>query len=531
MKLYPYQQEAVDRIVDRGSLLVAYEQGLGKTPLTISAVEQLMAKQRITRTVLVVVLSSLKFQWQSEIERWAPESVSVVITGSPKKRKELYLQVEEEPIDYVIVNYELVVKDYEFFSRIPWGAVVCDEATAIKSFRSKRAKAIKKIADKTDIRIALTGTPISNGRPEEIFSMMEFVDPGVLGRFDLFDRAFIVRNRSGWPERYRNLPTLHKTLSKAMVRKRQTDQDVREYLPEVIDTPPDFVDFDKPGRELYRFISRDLVSKLDEAEEQFGSSWNFNVSAHYGKSDAISEEERAMTGEIMMRIQALRMLCSHPQSLRTSADKFAKRLREDGDVESGSGSSYAYYLAETGHLDVKLGAPKLDAVVQRVKDFLSIDDRYKIVVFSSFRDVIPMLVDRLDAFSPQAFHGGMGDKAKEAAKHTFQSDKDARILVSSDAGGYGIDLPQGNLLINYDLPWTSADALQRNSRIIRASSDWATVQIERFLMANSIELRQWEALLHKTSVSEAIIDGGVTDARGGVLSSVTGLKDILLSDL
>lgn len=529
--LYPYQEEAVERIVERGSLLVAYEQGLGKTPLTITAIEELMAQERITRTVLVIVLSSLKFQWEAEIERWAPDSRALVITGTPAQRKELYLAVEEEPYDYVIVNYELVVKDFDFFSRIPWGAIVCDEATAIKSFRSKRAKAVKKLAKRTNVRIALTGTPISNGRPEEIFSMMEFVDDTVLGRFDLFDRAFIVRNRSGWPERYRNLPTLHKTLTPAMVRKRQADDDVRQYLPDVIDCPPDLVEFDKIGKDLYRHISRDLMAVLDEAEEQFGGNWTFNVAAHYGKGEAVSAEEMAMTGEIMMRIQALRMLCSHPASLHASADKFAARIQADGDIGDGSGSSYAYVLQQTGKLDPKLKAPKLDAVVQRAEDFLSIDDAHKIVIFSQFRDVIPLLAERLDKFGPQMFHGGLNDTQKEQSKRTFQTDPDARILVSSDAGGYGVDLPQGNLLINYDLPWTSADALQRNSRIIRASSQWSAVRIERFLMANSLEMRQWESLRYKTDISTAIIDGGQTDKRGGVTSTVTGLREVLAQDL
>lgn len=495
------------------------------TPLTITALESMMDDEVVTSTVLVVVLASLKYQWEKEIERWAPKSSSVVITGSPDARRKKYQSLlDGEPVDYVIANYDLVVRDYaEFFGKVRWGAVVCDEATAIKSFRSKRSKVIKGLAKRSPVRIALTGTPISNGKPEELFSMMEFVDPSVLGDFQLFDKAFIVRNRSGWVERYRNLPTLHKTLAPAMARKRQADDDVAPYLPEVVDADPELVEMDRGTSGLYQHIARDLLRVLDEAEEMFGSSWSFSVAAHYGHGEQVSEQEVAMRGEIMSRIQALRMLCSHPAALRTSADRFAEQM----DGHGTRGSSYAYLLKEMGLLDTRMGAPKLEAVVQRAKDFLDIDPEYKLVVFSSFLDVIPLLSEELAQYGPRMFHGALSDKAREAAKTAFQNEADARILISSDAGGYGVDLPQGNLLINYDLPWTNSDALQRNSRIIRASSRWSSVRVERYIIRDSIEERQWEALNHKKDVSGAILDGSATDARGGVLSTVSSLRDAL----
>lgn len=531
LELRPYQEEAVEKIVERKKLLVAYQMGLGKTPLTVQAMEQMMASGDIQDTVLIVVLSSLKFQWQDEITRWAPDSTSLVITGSPQKRQELYQNIGL--YDYVIVNYELVVRDWDVFNSSRWGAVVCDEVTAIKSFRSKRAKAIKKLASKIPIRIGLTGTPISNGKPEEIYSLMEFIDPDVLGkRFDLFDRTFIVRNPFGGVSRYRNLDVLHSRLAPAVVRKRQQDPDVAPYLPEVQDIPPTYVSFDRAGQRLYNAVAEDLVRVLDEAAEVFGSGWNFNVASHYGQGNAqLDPAQAAMTGEIMTRIQALRMLCSHPDALRISARKFQTRLSDDVfDPGPGPGSAYAYLLHHRGQLEGNLGSPKADAVVQRIKDFLDIDPENKIVVFSFFVDVLPILAEELKAYRPTLFRGGMSDRAKDASKKSFQQDPDVRILLSSDAGGYGVDLPQANLLINYDLPWSSSDALQRNSRIIRASSEWPSVRIERFLMQDSLEVRQWQSLEHKTAVSDAIVDGGSVDTKGDVLTSVQSLRDALTFD-
>lgn len=532
LELRPYQQEAVDRIVERKSLLVAYEMGLGKGALMTRAIEELMAAREITETVLVIAPSTLKFQLAKEIMRWAPESRAVPITGTPKQRTKLYEECADA--DYVVVGYETLVRDFAYFGSRRWGAVVVDELSHIKSFRSKRAKAVKKVAQRVPVRVGLTGTPITNGKPEEIFSLMEFVDPDVLGRrFDLFDRTFIVRNGFGGVERYRNLPLLHRTLAPAMVRKRQSDEDVAPYLPDVQDIDPEIVPFDRAGLALYRTIAADLVDVLDEAMDKFGSGFRFNVAAHYGQGvEQFDPETAAITGEIMTRMQALRMLCSHPEALRVSAAKYAARIASDGlDPGPGPGSAYAYSLRERGLLGPSLRAPKMDAVVARTKDWLDVDPTYKIVLFSFFRDVLPLLGEALAAFNPQMYHGGLTDVGKEASKTRFQTDPEARVLLSSDAGGYGVDLPQANLLINYDLPWTAADALQRNSRIIRVSSQWPSVRVERFLMAGSLEIRQWEMLAHKTAVSEAIVDGARTDQSGNVFTSVSSLREALVSDI
>ena len=528
--LHPYQEEARDLIVDRKQALVAYGCGLGKTPTTILSMEELMDRREIDAPVLIVALSTLKYQWEKEIAKFAPESTAVVIDGTPAQREKQYADLQnwaEDGIDYVVANYEQITRDWDFFSGFRWGAVVADEATAIKSFRSKRAKAMKALSKGIPVRVALTGTPMENGKPEEIFSIMEFVDPAVLGRFDLFDKTFIVRNRSGWVERYRNLPTLHQTLSKASVRKKQTDADVAPYLPAVRDMEPVEVPWDKAGWKLYQEVSRELLNVLDEAAELFGSAWSFNVAAHYGnQSDSDYDPvENEIRGRIMTRVQALRMLCVAPELLSISAEKFSSRIVGDAIID-GSGSEYAYLLKQKGFLDGKIGTPKLDLVGKYLNEFLDLNPDNKAVVFSSFVDTLPMIAGKV-SYESELFHGGMNAKEKERAKERFQTDPDVRVLVSSDAGGYGVDIPQANLLINCDLPWTAGAAVQRNSRIIRASSTWPSVRIDRFLMADSLEQRQWESLNHKDAVAGAVMDGVGYDDRGGVANSVSSLRAVL----
>lgn len=501
--LLPYQQEAVEKMVDRKQVLVAYDLGLGKTVLTINAVEQLREQSEISGSTLVVCLSSLKYQWSKEIAKFS-DATSIVIDGSRSQREKQY--DDASVYDYVIVNYEQVVNDWNIISQLTIGAVVMDEATAIKSFRSKRSKRVKEISRMVPVRFGLTGTPIENGRPEELYSIMQAIDPSVLGqRFDLFDATFIVRNRFGGVDRYRNLPKLHSRLQTASVRKSQTDDDVAPYLPDTIDKDPVLVPFDRYSARMYRRIATDLLDELSEAQSLFGSSWS--LEAHYGQGRQMGGPEDALRGSIMSKITALRMLCDDARLLQYSADSW--------DPFTDSGSKYLAELLDSDAREVldKAKTPKLDSLAAMVKDHLDTSDDYKVVVFCSYVEMSRLIQDRVGGV---VYTGQMNAKEKEAAKVSFQTDPDVRVLVSTDAGGYGVDLPQANMLINYDLPWSSGLAVQRNGRIKRASSRWPSIVIENLLISESIEERQHALLNQKNAVAAAVVDGVGINTRGGV---------------
>jgi SNF2 family DNA or RNA helicase len=512
--LKPYQVEAVAKMVDQQKILVAYEMGLGKTPMTIAAVEQLRESGSITKTVLVLCLASLKYQWKTEVYKFS-DSDAMVIDGTPAQRAKQY--VESQNYEYVIMNYEQVVNDWEVLKKMEFDAIICDEATAIKGFRAKRAKKVKELSKNIPIRFALTGTPIENGKPEEIFSIMQFVDPKVLGRFDLFDKTFIVRNHFGGVQRYRNLPTLNKALSNSTVRKSQKDEDVRPYLPDAVYREPVIVKLDKASQTLYNKIAEDLQVLLIEAREAFGSS--FNLAAHYGQAFDPGDPANEMRGQIMSRIGALRMLCSSPDVLKQSYKNF--------DEHNGKGSAYVHSLGDL--LNGISKTPKLDAVIKYLEDHLEIDETYKAVVFTSYLDSVSEIVDRLNAkgYGALAYTGEMNAVKKEDAKVKFQTRSHIRVLVSSDAGGYGVDLPQANLLINYDQPWSAGLAVQRNGRIIRASSTWETVTVQDILVKDSIEQRQFDMLRQKNNIAGAILDGENINDRGGVDLTVGSLIDFI----
>ena len=263
------------------------------------------------------------------------------------------------------------------------------------------------------------------------------------------------------------------------------------------------VEFDSAGAKLYKSIANEILTDLDEAVDSYGAA--FDIFSHYGQADQWDGAD-ALRGRIMSKLTALRMLCDSPDLLQFSI----------------STSGYVEELSTAGRLDKVNKSPKLSALKEYVNNFLESDDRNKVVIFTSYVHMVDMIRDSL-GYESRPYTGVMNAKEKEDSKVAFQ----VRILVSSDAGGYGVDLPQANLLINYDLPWNAGLALQRNGRIRRASSTWPSIVIQDFLMEGSIEERQHSMLVQKMAVANAVIDGEGINAQGGVELNVGTLRAFL----
>lgn len=499
-ELFDFQAEAVERMLDRRKVLVAFEMGLGKTVLSIATLETLLDEGKV-EAGLIIVLASLKYQWMQSIEQFAPSATALVIDGTPKQREAQYLKAMEGETEYIILNYEQVVNDWDIVSQLPRDFIICDEVTYIKSFSSKRSKKIKRLRSK--YKYGLSGQPLEN-KPEEVFSIMQWIDRGVLGRFDEFDRTFIARDHWGNVKRYRNLPLFHEELSDAMVRKKRTDPEVVDQLPQVTEQTR-LIDFDRAGAKLYRFIVKELLADLTKMIEA-GGSGKFDLWAHYAGEE--SGIENTLRGLVMSKMTCLRMLCDHPELLRVSAKYF-------DDEDTDLGSAYADYLQQKGLLERLTKAPKMKAAVELIEEILDANRENKIVLFSYFKPTLRLLQQELKFGSVQ-FHGDMNAKAKDKAKRRFQDDPGTRIFLSSDAGGYGVDLPQANYLLNFDLPGSAGKFDQRNARIVRLSSTFESVTVINLLMNGSIEERQYDSLVQKQRIASAIVDGKGYDRKGGL---------------
>jgi superfamily II DNA/RNA helicase len=121
--------------------------------------------------------------------------------------------------------------------------------------------------------------------------------------------------------------------------------------------------------------------------------------------------------------------------------------------------------------------------------------------------------------------GDMNAQARKASLESFQREK--RVLLSSDAGQYGIDLPHVNYLISYDLPWSAGAFAQRVARIDRTSSQFPHITVITMMAKNTIEQRQFDMLTQKRTVAEAWIDGQHIDAKGSLTLTLETLRSFL----
>jgi len=502
--LHPYQHDGVNRMLSDRCLLVAYSMGTGKTVMTIAALEEMLGRGDI-RCCVILVPSSLKWQWAQAIAQFTDtprrtvkvrgaqltvpaEEVCVVVNGTPAKRRKQWETARHA--DYVIASYGAVLHDWRHLCAVWADALVLDEATVIKNFAAQTTKRIKKL--KPPVRVALTGTPVEN-RPEEVYSIMEWVNERVLGRWDHFDKAFIVRNWFGGVTGYKNLDLLHRNLSKAMIRRSRLDPEVARYLPAVTETTHP-VQLDKTTKAIYKAILTDLQRAMDELAE---AGQDFDVAAYYAGERP--EAGFAAQGKVMARVQAARLLLDHPQLLMDSAVAYHETKAE--------GSEYAaeFAASRTDLPDVH-HSPKLSALDDLVATMVG--EGAKVAVFTDYRKMLPYLAERLEKHGDLVlFHGQLTSDKKAAALAKFKTDPDCKIFLSTNAGGYGLDLPEVQYLVNYDLPYSNGLLAQRNTRHVRASSTFDRVHVVNLVVEDSIEERVQATLRLRQNLSTAVVDG------------------------
>jgi len=329
-------------------------------------------------------------------------------------------------------------------------------------------------------------------------SIMQWVNPEVLGRFDYFDHIFLERDTFGRVRRVKNLNLLRRKMRLHMTR--CTQAEVADQLPRVLEEHIPVV-ADLPTRRLYNHIRADLLESLTTLPRNS----SFNLEHHYSGETEGHEAQ----GQVMSQMLALRMLCDHPILIQRSAEKY-------DDAQLAQGSEYASDLVAAGFLKRKLRPIKFEATKEVIDQILAENPQNKIVVFSFFKEM-GRLFQEVYGKQSVLFNGDMTAKEKAAAKTQFATNPNVRLFLSSDAGGVGLDLPEANYLINYDLPWSAGAFKQRMSRIIRLSSEWAHVTLISFLVEGSIEERQYAMLMLKAGVAAAIIDGQGFDVKDGVL--------------
>lgn len=445
-RLYPYQIEGVAFLASTGRALLADDMGLGKTLQAIAAARYLFAREGVAR-VLVVCPASLKHQWAREITRFTGLDAAVIQGGAAVRRAQYAGHAT-----FTIVNYELVLRDRALIqSDLAPDLLILDEAQRIKNWRGRTATAVKSIASR--YAFVLTGTPLEN-RLEDLYSVMQVVDPRVLGPLWQFMAHFHVTDERGKVLGYRNLSELRRRLAPVMLRRDK--RVVRDQLPDRIEQRLDIAL--TPKQRVLHDGAISAASTLGQIAR---------------RRPLTPVEEH----QLLAALQCARMACN------------AAGLVDHETV----------------------GSPKLDEL-GRVLDELCRDGGQKVVVFSQWERMTAMAEEVVKGLGLgfARLHGGVPTASRGALIARFHDDPDCRVFLSTDAGATGLNLQCATVLINLELPFNPALLNQRIGRIHRLGQR-QTVQILHFIAAESYEERVAGLIGAKRALFDTVIEPESTD--------------------
>src|SRR5262249_32839040 len=287
--LYDYQREGSLFAASAGRCLIGDEMGLGKTIQAIAAARIMTSLLGVER-VLIVCPTSLKHQWEREIEKFADRRVQVI--GGMRPRRAIQFTADSF---YKITNYDTVYRDLDLIQQWAPDLVILDEAQRIKNWNTRVARSVKKIA--SPHAIVLTGTPLEN-RLEELVSIVQFVDRFRLGPTFKLLHDHQMRDKEGKVIGYRALDKIGKTLEPVLIR-RQKDQ-VLDQLPERLDK--NFFVPMTPQQKHLHDENKEIVARIVQ-------KWR--------KYKFLSEADQR---RLMIALQNMRMSCDSTYLLDQSAD-------------------------------------------------------------------------------------------------------------------------------------------------------------------------------------------------------------------
>ncbi|MEA1898887.1 MAG: DEAD/DEAH box helicase [Bacteroidota bacterium] len=440
-RLYTYQKEGVMGILRAGRVLLADDMGLGKTVQAIAAVEVFARFFGVSR-VLIICPTSLKYQWKSEIMKFAGREACIV-EGLVHKRKELYRQGSF----YKIISYGVVRNDLHLIEELKAGLIIIDEAQRIKNWKTQTAQIVKKI--RTGYAIITTGTPLEN-RVDELHSIVEFIDMYKLGPLFRFLHNHQVLDEYGKMIGYRNLRTIKKTLEDILIRR--TKREISDQLPGRIDKNY-FVEM-TPEQTAEHKDYYDVVAQLASKWIQFGF---------------LEEEERQ---KLMVCLNCMRMVADSTYIL---------------DPKTNHGNK----------------VPEVISLIRDLMEYkgnkLVIFSQWKRMFELLIREFRKMNLQFV------YLNGDVPAIQRKKIIEQFRDDKDLRVFLSTDAGGVGVNLQQANILINLDLPWNPAVLEQRIGRIHRLGQK-KKIQVFNFVSAYSIEHRILHLLEFKKTVFAGVLE-------------------------
>ncbi|MGH3160557.1 MAG: DEAD/DEAH box helicase, partial [Streptosporangiaceae bacterium] len=473
-ELRPYQQRGLSWLSFLGELglggILADDMGLGKTIQLLS----LVAGQPGGRPTLLVCPMSLAGNWQREAARFTPDLRVHVHHGADRLDGESLAEALAGA-DLVITTYGVATRDQAALGQVNWARVVCDEAQNIKNHATKQARAVRALP--ATARIALTGTPVEN-RLSELWSIMDFTNPGLLGPAERFRERYAVPiERHGSPEATQALKRLTQPF---MLRRLKTDKTIISDLPEKLQMKV-WCNLTAEQASLYQATVTDMLSRIEEA------------------TDDISRR-----GLVLATMVKLKQVCNHPA-----------HLLGDGSRLSGRSGKLA----------------RLEEICDEI-----VAEGDKALCFTQYAEFGRMLQPHLAARlgCPVLFlHGGTTKKQRDAMVAGFaELDEPALFLLSLKAGGTGLNLTAANHVIHVDRWWNPAVEDQATDRAFRIGQR-RNVQVRAFVCVGTLEERIDAMIEEKKALAEQIVgtgEGWLTELSTEDLRSVLTLSADAVSE-
>jgi SNF2 family DNA or RNA helicase len=444
--LRPYQQsgfhwlQSLDELGWGGCL--ADDMGLGKTLQTISFL-QFVKEKYPGSTQLVVCPTSLIFNWENELQKFCPSMKFHTHYGLQRELTKSHV----EDNDVILTTYGLARNDIEQLTGFLWQYVILDESQAIKNPDARVTKAILQL--RAVNRVILSGTPVQNNT-SDIYSQFNFVNPGLLGNREFFNREFATPiDKFGSIEKTRHLKKIIHPFTL-----RRTKEQVAKDLPEKTTTV--------------------LWCTMDEDQRKFYNQYRDGYRNNLLKK--IDEEGIGKSGMYVLEgLLRLRQICDHP-ALVTKAE------------------------------DDPHGSVKIDELIREVKENAS---NHKVLVFSQFTEMLQLISREFDKESiPYTYLDGstpIHERKEEVER--FQSDDSIKaFLISLKAGGVGLNLTVADYVYIVDPWWNPAaeqQAIDRAHRIGQKRNVFAYKMICKDTVEEKIlQLQQRKKMLADDLIQE-----------------------------
>ncbi len=469
--LRPYQQRGVGWLTFLGSLglgaCLADDMGLGKTAQMIGS---LLAGSGSAPSLVICPVSVLG-NWDREIARFAPELTTLVHHGAERERDDVDAFCREAAAtDVVLSTYSLLHRDRELLAAVEWDAVVLDEAQQIKNPSTKAARTARSL--RAGRRVALTGTPVEN-HLGELWSIMSFLNPGLLGSATSFRDRFTTPIRSGEEGGDVAADLLGRVTAPFVLRRLKSDRSIITDLPDKIESVAS-CPLTREQVSLYQAVADDLISRAD-------------------KLDGIERR-----GLVLAGISKLKQVCNHP----------------------------SHFLGDGSAMPRRSG--KLERCEQLIDELGAAGD--KALIFTQYT----AWGDRLGPYLEARFgvpcwwlHGGLKRSSRDELVDEFSAlDGPGLMLLSLKAGGTGLNLTAASHVIHYDRWWNPAVEDQATDRAYRIGQT-RMVQVHKLVSAGTIEERIDSVIADKKALADRVIGTGedwLTELTTDELRSVVKLS-------